>query len=166
MGLPKSRPPLTEKQILAWADTHRRRTGKWPSSASGSVIASTAKGERWLNLDRALRNGSRGLKGGSSLAQLLIQNRGKRNRRALPTFIIDQVLAWADAHHAATGCWPKTSSGAVQDAEGETWSAINAALIQGGRGLKPGRSLAGLLVKHRGTRNLQCLPPLSETQIL
>jgi hypothetical protein len=29
--------PLTVKQILAWAKAHRRRTGRWPSAASGPV---------------------------------------------------------------------------------------------------------------------------------
>ncbi len=156
--------PLTTKIVLAWADDHFRRTGAWPVQLSGPVVG--VEGEDWANIDAALRQGCRGLRGGSSLALLLHERRGKRILSRLPDLTVERVLAWADAHHAASGCWPKASSGAVQDAEGETWSAINAALMQGGRGLRAGRSLAGLLAKHRGVRNPQCLPPLSETHIL
>jgi hypothetical protein len=166
MGLPKSRPPLTEKQILAWADTHRRRTGKWPSSKSGSVIASTAKGESWYNLDHALRNGYRGLKGASSLAQLLIQYRGKRNRRALPRLEVKQILAWADAHHAKTGRWPHAHAGVVDAEPRETWAGIDRALTWGYRGLPGWVSLAQLLAKHRQVPHRLQLPHLNVKQIL
>jgi hypothetical protein len=37
--------PLTLKQILAWADAFRRRTGQWPSANAGPV--SEAPGEKW-----------------------------------------------------------------------------------------------------------------------
>ena len=67
---------------------------------------------------------------------------------------------------SATGGWPKRTSGDVQGAEGESWAAIDSALFQGSRGLKPGSSLAALLAKHRGVRNLHDLAPLSEAQIL
>ncbi len=157
-------PRLTPKKILAWADDHFRRTGAWPGQMSGPIAA--ADGENWGNIDAALRQGCRGLRGGSSLALLLHVHRGKRILSRLPDLTVDQILAWADAHHAATGCWPKGSSGAVEGADGETWVAINGSLMEGRRGLRPGTSLAGLLAKHRGVRNRQCLPSLSERQIL
>ena len=31
-------PALLEKTILAWADAHRQRTGKWPNVNSGLVV--------------------------------------------------------------------------------------------------------------------------------
>ena len=57
---------LTPKQILTWADTYQRRTGKWPITTSGPV-----KETSWCAIDRALRYGGRGLSGGSSLGALL-----------------------------------------------------------------------------------------------
>jgi hypothetical protein len=63
-------------QILAWADAHRERTGRWPSRASGVVAA--APGETWVAIDQALRRGDRGLPGGDSLARLLARRRGHR----------------------------------------------------------------------------------------
>jgi hypothetical protein len=53
------RRPLTEAQVLAWADAHRAATGTWPSQYSGS--APGAPGEVWVNVNRALLQGTRGL---------------------------------------------------------------------------------------------------------
>jgi hypothetical protein len=67
-------PPLTEGQILAWADAHHARTGRWPTRKSGPI--SEAPGETWSGVDAALQRGHRGLPSGSSLAQLLGWGRG------------------------------------------------------------------------------------------
>ena len=45
-------PPFTEEQILAWADAHHRRTGKWPCKSSGPIAE--APEETWLAVDSAL----------------------------------------------------------------------------------------------------------------
>src|SRR6476619_3959701 len=63
-----------------------------------------------------------------------------------------KILAWADEHHARTGGWPISKSGAVGASPGENWQAIDLCLRRGHRGL-PGRwSLARLLEQHRGVR--------------
>ncbi len=141
-------PPLTEAVILAWADEHYERCGCWPTENAGKIAA--APGETWGKVSKALRNGSRGLSGGTTLAQLLARDRGTRNRMALPKLTIKQILAWADAHHRRTGTWPLVGSGPVLDAPDETWKGIEVALQQGHRGLDGGTSLYRLLVKHRG----------------
>ena len=51
------------------------------------------------NVDAALREGFRGLPGGSSLTQLLAERRGSEHER-LPPRTEEQIMAWADAHHA------------------------------------------------------------------
>src|SRR5262249_43145395 len=61
-------PRLTVRQILTWADEHHARTGQWPRHLSGAIDG--APGESWMAVDDALRQGHRGLKGGSSLARL------------------------------------------------------------------------------------------------
>jgi hypothetical protein len=159
-----SLPRLTPEQILAWADAHRERTGSWPNNDSGPVAA--APDETWAAIDMALRMGARGLPSGSSLARLLAQERGTRNRKALPPFTEEQILAWADAYHTRFGRWPAERSGPIAEAPGETWAAVDAALSAGARGLPGGSSLARLLAEHRGARNIHTLAPLTAEQIL
>jgi hypothetical protein len=62
---------------------------------------------------------------------------------------VEQILAWADAHRAQTGNWPRANSGPVIEAPGEKWRAIENALYDGYRGLPGGDSLARLLDRHR-----------------
>jgi hypothetical protein len=68
-------PPLTRARILAWARAHKRRTGRWPSAASGPVAG--APGETWNAVNEALALGNRGLPGCSSLAKLLGKKCGR-----------------------------------------------------------------------------------------
>jgi hypothetical protein len=145
---PAALPGLTEAVILAWADAHRRRTGRWPGQRSGPVVAQP--GETWMGLDLALLLGLRGLAGGSSWARLLARERGARNRAALPRLTVRQILARADAHHGRTGQWPQARSGPIAEAAGESWDGVNQALRKGLRGLPGGDTLARLLHQHRG----------------
>jgi hypothetical protein len=135
-------PRLSRKKILAWADAHIARTGKWPNVNSGPVAE--APEENWKMIDNALRQGHRGLQGGSSLLQLLVKKRGLRDRLNLPPLTEEQIVGWAKRHLERTGTWPKHYSGAVADAPGETWTAINFSLRYGKRGLAGGSSLAKL----------------------
>jgi hypothetical protein len=157
-------PPLTEVEILAWADAHQTRTGSWPTADSGAIPNSS--GEKWLSVDTALRLGLRGLPGGSSLAQLLAQHRGVRNRKDLPPLTEEAILAWADAHRARTGSWPHARSGPIAEAPGETWTAVDMALRHGLRGLPGDSSLALLLAERRAVRNAWGRPNLSSERIL
>src|SRR3954453_23383458 len=112
------RPELSIPEVLAWADAHRQRTGKWPQISSGPVVDGPL-GEIWRNVDTALRLGLHGLSGGSSLAQLLASKRLARNQGQLPPLTRELILAWVDTHHQRTASWPTSASGAVLDAPGE-----------------------------------------------
>jgi hypothetical protein len=158
------RPALSEGQVLAWADAHRRRTGGWPTRSAGPIPGSS--GDTWLAVDTALHRGTRGLPGGSSLARLLAERRGARNRAGAPPLTEEIILAWADAHRERTGRWPGARSGPVLEAPGETWGAINKALRYGHRALPAGPNLVELLVRRRGLRNNWHLPRLSQADIL
>jgi hypothetical protein len=125
----KDLPPLCEEQILKWADEHRERTGSWPTKDSGAIPG--IRGEKWESIDMALRKGARALPGGSSLAKLLAERRGVRNRMQLPPLTEEQILEWADAFHERTGAWPTAKSGPITDAPGETWLAVQMALRNG-----------------------------------
>ena len=117
--------------------------------------------ESWVAIQSALNKGLRGLEGGSSLAQLLAEHRELRG-----PLTAERILAWADAHHAATGRWPTRRSGRVRGVEGETWQAIDFALLLGRRGLPEGSSLARLLAESRPIRNVYTMPRLTIEQIL
>jgi hypothetical protein len=139
------RTPLIVDQVLGWADAHFRRTGRWPTAACGAIPG--APGESWSRIHGALRRGLRGLPGGDSLSQFLARRRGKpvRQRKAPLTEVL--ILSWADAHFHRLGRWPNAASGAVLEAPGENWRAVNLALWTGDRGLRGGSSVARLLRK-------------------
>lgn len=161
----KRNPELTVEQVLAWADAHRERTGKWPRANEPGWVTDAPR-EQWRRLHACLRLGLRGLPGGLSLPQLLAQYRGARNPRALPPVTEEKILAWADAHYERTGDWPTGETGPIADAPGETWNAVQVALGRGKRGLRGGSSLAQLLAERRGKRNRAALAPFSIERIL
>jgi hypothetical protein len=160
----RDRTPLTIKQVLAWADGHHKRTGRWPVKRSGAVRE--APHENWGAIDVALREGRRGLPAGLSLARRLARDRKVHNITSKPQLKIKQILAWADGHHQRTGKWPARHSGSVPEAPDENWSALSQALVHGGRGLPPDGSLPQLLAKHGRRRNQGSLPRLTIKQIL
>jgi len=157
-------PRLTHAIVLAWSDDHYQRTGTWPQKNSGTILA--APGENWLTVDECLRRGRRGLRGGSSVAQLLQKKRGVRNIQDLPALTERKVLSWADAHHKRTGRWPKKNAGRIVGAPGESWSGVFEALYTGHRGLPGGSSLAMLLEQQRGVRHNGRLPRLTIRLVL
>jgi hypothetical protein len=160
---PHERTQLNRAQILAWADAWHERTGQWPTTRSGRIPDSD--GITWRGVDKALRYGRRGVDGGSSLAQLLVAERGLRHPQLLPPLTRKLILAWADAHYERTGKWPHTHSGAIPEAPPETWQGIDSALLNGARRLQRS-SLARLLARYRGKRSRVTVPPLTEAGIL
>jgi hypothetical protein len=157
--------PLTVREILAWADGHYGRTGRWPKRNSGPIRGTL--GERWSAIDGALTLGHRRLPKGGSLMKLLAEHRGYRHRNYLPWLKVREILTWADRHYERIGDWPNRYSGAIADAPGETWNAIDLALSRGARGLlRGGRTLADLLARYRGRRHGQNRPDLTIPQIL
>lgn len=157
-------PLLTVKQVLAWADAHRKRTGDWPINNSGPIPESP--GDTWSGIDSTMHRTTRWRFPRTSLAKFLARYRGKQHPRELPRLTIKQVLAWADQHHRRTGAWPTIVSGIVPSSSGESWSSINSAFVDGCRGLVTGTSLAQVLEKRRGARNIQNLPRLTIKKIL
>jgi hypothetical protein len=138
--------PLDEDAILAWADAFFQQQGRWPRSDDGPIPGT--EGESWLSVHLALKVGRRGFARGSSLAHFLVGHGRGRNRKGLPPLSVPQVLAWARAHHARTGVWPRQRSGPIREAAGETWMAVHIALSLGRRGFPGGSSLVALLRDH------------------
>src|ERR1700677_2873022 len=113
------------RSFIRVAKLNHRRTDCWRKTNSPADCLPL--GTTWRQVDNALRYGLRGLEGGSSLAQLLAVHRGVRNVQALPPLTEQQIAAWATLHHQRTGDWPTEHSGAVLDATGEDWKAIDIA---------------------------------------
>lgn len=161
---PRYAPPLTIKQILAWADAQRRRTGDWPMTTSGPVHG--AAGENWMTIHAALIYGRRELPDGTTLARLLARHRGRRHKHEPPRLTIRQILAWADAYYQRTGDWPSRQSGRLEEDPQETWASISWALKNGTRGMRGGSSLVHVLARHRRTLYRRKGVPLKMERIL
>jgi len=136
-----TKPDLTEEQIREWAEEHKARTGKWPSEKGGDVAAALHK-ETWSGVDLSLRTGLRGLRGGSSLSQLLSGKRLQKKNRSPITE--DQIVEASENWKKSSGEWPTRKSGWCAEI-GRTWGAIDRALWQGCGGLVGRSSLARLL---------------------
>jgi hypothetical protein len=113
-----------------------------------------------------LRAGRRKLPRGSSLGELIARRRKVRNNTNIPRLNFKQVLVWADAHYKRTGRWPTRTAGRIREAPAETWYAVDAAFVQGYRGLSGFDSLACFLASKRGVRNVQALPDLAAPQVI
>ncbi len=158
------RPRLTDKQILAWADVHRKVTGMWPSPRSGAVTG--APGETWASIQQCLRLGFRGLKGGRTLLALLRARRSAVRQPKPRRLTAQRILSWADAHHARTGRWPTARPDPIPESPAENWRKVSEALYVGTRGLPGGSSLSQLLVEQRGVPDRFRRPKLSYSRIL
>lgn len=152
---PQGRPPFTEQQILALADTHFKNRSEWPSKGSGAVDG--LPGETWEAIDRAFRRGLRGLSGGRSLVSFLEKHRSilggrKRRRRRIQEeerLRTEEIVAWGKAYFQREGIYPNRNSGAVAEVPRLTWGAIDSALKRGNRGLSGRSSLAKLFGDRR-----------------
>jgi hypothetical protein len=157
-------PPLTEATILAWADAFFERCGHWPHAHRSPIPESPR--DTWAAIDAALRAGFRGLPGGSSLARLLLGERGVTHHLTRPPLTESQILSWADAYHQREGAWPNINSGKIPESVVDTWRLVDNALRHGYRGLEGASSLARLLARTRGVRVWTGIAPLTEAQIL
>jgi superfamily II DNA or RNA helicase len=142
----KNLPPLSEEKILGWAKAHRKKNGKWPIMTSGKIF--NAPEETWSAVDGAIKQGNRGLAGGSSLARLLEERLDVRNKGNLPPFSEEEIVRWVKAYHTRVGKWPGQKSGKIPESPGESWNGVDKALSRGQRGLAGDSSLAKLIAKH------------------
>jgi hypothetical protein len=161
---PMHLPPLSIRQILAWADAYHARTGEWPTRWSGPVPE--APGETWSNIHFSLVCGTRGLSAGWSLIRLFAKYRRVHSKAHRPQLTIPDILRWADSYHDRHGKWPNCRSGAIREAKGETWYAVQRALGSGLRGLPGGSTLPRLLREQRGATHCAAKARLSVEGIL
>lgn len=158
---------LAEDQIFCWAQSHFRRTGKWPQVADGPIPESS--GANWDNINRALIHGFRGLPGGTCLKKLLVDRQviGPESLALRSVLTPDQIWEWAQTFHEGHGNWPVVTSGPIDGTKDDTWSKVGSSLSTGNRGLPGGSSLARFLAS-RGVlgRRRSNLAPITAQQIL
>lgn len=139
--------PLRRSEILDWVASHHELTGELPTRDSGPLH--DQPGETWRAIDAALHAGSRSLRGGSSLDDLLsayvppYPDCGRK-------LSVSLILRWADAFLDRVGYWPTSRSAYTDSTRREKWAVIDRALREGHRGLPGKSSLAKLLKMHRG----------------
>jgi superfamily II DNA or RNA helicase len=131
---------LTKEKILELLRDYHERTGEWPGELTKDPELEKT-GLNWRKVDRALREGARGLPGSSSIAKLLAAELGVRNGNRPGKLRESQIRAWALAYKKKTGEWPSRDSGDVDGAPGEKWANIHQALRTGKRGLQSGMTL-------------------------
>ena len=158
------RPDISRKQIIEWIRDHHLRTGQWPQRDSGRVLS--APDISWSTVSRLLESGGPNLPGGESLKDLLHNDFGLWSSRGNRPLSEAMILKWTEQYKARCGKWPIVMSGSIPSTDGDTWAAINEALVHGRRGLPGGSSLAKLLTKHFGPAYRPTAARLSEKQIL
>jgi len=123
--------------------------------------------DTWRQIDHALRDGFRGLRGGSSLVRLLAQHRRARNRSTLP-----RLTCGAKSWHGLTNTGLAPALGPVIAADrssillGRPGALADVALREGRTRLPAAYLLQRLLEEHRNFRNRSRLPRLSIRVIL
>jgi len=166
MKRPRRKSNLTLAQILVWADSHHKRTGKWPISATGAVVGSD--GENWSAINEAMRRAQRGLPSGWTMGRLLGGRRGVPFGRGARRSPLDhaKILNWADRHFRRTRTWPNKHSGMLLQSPAESWLGIDNALRHGTRGLPGRETLAKLLERERAISPIARRPKLTVAAIL
>jgi len=136
---------LTEERIIRAAQNWMKSSGKWPAQGSGWCAELRCS---WARVNAALREGQRGLQGGSSISKLLEERGLVVNLQSKSRHIsIDQIVTAAQDWKRNTGKRPGQLSG-IDPVLGRTWGAVNLALSVGCSGLPGGSSLAKLLDEH------------------
>jgi hypothetical protein len=139
-------PQLTVERIKELITAWKNRTGEFPSAQSGDIP--DIEGITWRIVDKALRRGSHGLPGGSSLPQFLEEHFGKRNIRNLPQLTTEVIKGWIMEYRRKNGKDPVVLAGDIPGSDGETWQIVDRALTRGLRGLRGGSSLFKFIRQH------------------
>lgn len=150
---------LTTSQIIKSAQQFFDTTGELPShhDGVGVLVPGMHRDETWSAVDSALRNGSRGLEGGTNLYNLLTPLREslvssgqlKADSRQKGDLNLSSIINSAELFFNKFGGLPNQLHGSETPVPGmhkdETWKAIDQALIKGLRGLVGGSNLKKLL---------------------
>ncbi len=165
---------LSEDLIFSWITQFMTKHGRKPSPKKDGVIefaTEAYQGETWVSISAALRNGGRGLSGGTSLSSF-IENRlaVKKQKCNSVSLSEDLICFWIKQFIVKYGKKPTQQSGIIEFAdgayEGDSWLCVSAALRNGGRGLPKGSSLSQLIEKRFGLKRQEYGPRLTEESIL
>ncbi len=133
---------LSIEQVLGWCDIYYERNNKYPGQYAKSIPE--MHGEDFNNINAALNNGNRGLPKMTGIAGLLAQERGYVHNQNKPKIKLDDVINEMINYFRANRKFPTADNKEIAGSLGCKWSALNASLHIGGRGLPKGLSLSKL----------------------
>jgi superfamily II DNA or RNA helicase len=133
---------LTKGMIIEAMKAFFADHGRWPNVKSGDASRYFGFHTTWMAVNDALKQGYRGLPGGSSLKQLRIE-------AGLGVLSEAMIIKAQKAFFADHGRWPNEKSGGASRYFGFQikWKAVYKALTNGSRGLPGGSSLKKLRIE-------------------
>lgn len=143
---------LSEECIWKWMQEYKEMNGKYPVQNERSECPD---GSKWIAINASLRQGSRGLPGGSSLQILRIKMTGESQK----ILSEEAIWKWMQDYFVNYGDWPRSNS--KDRVEGMTWDAVNKSMKKGRWGLVAGSSL----MKLRERMMRDSLPVFTEDMI-
>ena len=133
---------LSIEQILRWCDIYYERNNKYPGQYAKSIPE--MEGEDFANINAALNTGIRGLPKMTGLAGLLAKERGYIHNQNKPSIELEDVINEMINYFRVNQKFPTADNKEIAGSLGCKWSALNASLHIGGRGLPKGLSLSKL----------------------
>lgn len=166
---PKRKPTLSEDGIRELIQNFIARHGRKPQKTDG-LIEHHEGNLSWQIIDRRLRDGNKGLSGGSSLAIFSETHFGIRDQVKIPEVSLDLIRFYIQKHFAKYKKYPTSKSGKIEFAEGElkgiSWHSVNQAIKAGKTSLPKGSTLADYIQSEFGVTNPKNPKLLSEEIVL
>ncbi len=146
----RRRTDLTSVMLRKWVELYFEEHGVYPTCHSGRVHYAENEPISWHGVDQCLVNGFRGQPPGQSLSKFIANEFGVLNGSNYREYTESQILEWAERFYDENGYYPTKRSGeftyGVQSGYcATTWSAIDACLVKGNRGLSGNNSLSALI---------------------
>jgi hypothetical protein len=165
---PKNAPQLSENSICDLIQTFIDLYERKPQSTDENVPG--IEGLSWANIDRRLREGSYGLPGGSSLAQLIRERFSIRDQVIVPTIPLEMIHSWVESYLAEYREKPTAKSGKIKYASGEfqglSWHSVNQAIKTGKTSLPKGSTLADYIAATFGIKNPKKAVAITKSLVL
>lgn len=136
--------PITEEQVIQWANAYKTKYGKFPSNKK-IIVEDAPYYITWETIDACFRFTLRGLGKFSSLHEFLISKGEKIEKEPLTE---EKIIEWALKYKEKYGSFPTDRSGIIEWSScRDTWSRISGCLRVGNRGLQKYKGLNDLLTQ-------------------
>lgn len=147
----RRRTDLTDDIIKKWIELHTQEHGQFPTHKCGVVLyAPENEPITWSGVSACLNNGFRGQNPGQSLSGFIAEKFQVINKSNTKDYTETVILEWVERFYDENGHYPTKRYGGVNYGEkngycSTSWSAIDACLVKGYRGLSGGITLNVLI---------------------